>query len=209
MGLSKPVYIHGWGFSSKVFASLEGIKPDLPAHGGNTSDYLGFEELVEQLALSLHSRHDLIGWSMGGSVAMLLALRFPRKVKRLFLIGATPFFGGAWSQKNIRAFKVRINRHGVEEFRRSALGRDFQDSFDVKEGMKLLEDYISMDLRSLLPYLHCPVFILHGTEDKVVPLREAFKLHALIKGSKLITLPGGHFPAGDEKSLLSEILKVC
>ncbi|MDQ7082199.1 MAG: hypothetical protein Q9N34_03805 [Aquificota bacterium] len=72
----------------------------------------------------------------------------------------------------------------------------------------MLEDYIEMDLRDRASLLRKKTFILQGEEDRIVPPLEALKLHSLIKGSKLITLPGGHFPAEDERSLLSTLLKV-
>lgn len=207
MGLSRPLFIHGWAFSSKVFGNLEGIKVDLPSHGSSRDAYESFEKTVERLALSLPGKHDVVGWSLGGSVALMLALRFPTKVRRLFLIGTSPFFGGAWPERNIRALKLRIKREGIHVFRKMAYPKPFEDSMG-KEALRMLEDYVRLDLRSRLPFLKKEVFILHGREDSVVPVREAFKLHNLIKGSKLIILPGGHFPAGDERSLLSTLLKI-
>jgi len=84
-----PVFIHGWAFSSKVFEGLRGIKPDLPAHGSNAKSYTSLRDVVTEIALSLPSRHDVVGWSLGGSIALLLALHFPSKVRRLFLIGTS------------------------------------------------------------------------------------------------------------------------
>ena len=207
MGLRSPLFIHGWAFSSKVFGSLEGIKVDLPAHGSSQKSYENLEKVVEDIALSLPGRHDVVGWSLGGSIALMLALRFPSKVRRLFLIGTSPFFLGAWPERNIKAFKLRIRKEGVQTFRRMAYPGDFEDH--LGEGaFRMLEDYVNLDLRSRLPFLKKEVFILHGQRDTVVPVREAFKLHNLIKESKLIILPGGHFPAEDERSLLSALLKV-
>lgn len=208
MGLVNPLFIHGWAFSSRIFSSLQGIKIDLPSHGRSSDHYSNFEDLVEKIALSLPSQHDVVGWSLGGSIALLIALRFPSKVRRLFLIGTSPYFKGAWSEKNIRAFRMMIKHKGIEAFRSMAFSREFSDRFEQEGALRMLEDYIRLDLTSKLPYLRKEVFILQGVEDKVVPVREAFKLHSLLKGSKLILLPGGHFPAEDERSLLSEILKV-
>ena len=208
MDLKNPVFIHGWAFSSKVFKSLQGIKPDLPAHGSSTKPYRGFDRLVEDLALSLPGSHDVIGWSLGGSVALLLALRFPFKVRRLFLIGTSPFFGRAWPERNIKAFKLRVRREGISAFRRTAYPKMFEDDLSEEEAMRMLDDYVDLDLRGVLPFLNKEVFILQGERDTVVPVREAYKLRSLIRGSKLIILPGGHFPAEDERSLLSSLLKI-
>jgi len=206
--LLKPLFIHGWAFSSKVFSSLPGIKVNLPSHGDNREPYRDLDSLVKEIALSLSSYHDVVGWSLGGSVALLLALRFPSKVRRVFLVGTSPYFKGAWSEKNIRAFRMMIRRRGIEAFRKIAYPKEFSDHVEGEGAMRMLEDYIELDLRSKLPYLKKEAFILQGIEDNVVPVGEAFKLHNLIKGSKLILLPGGHFPAENERSLLTKILKV-
>ena len=181
---------------------------DLPAHGAGPGSYRDFDRLVEDIALSLPAGHDLVGWSLGGSVALMLALRFPQKVERLFLIGVSPFFGEAWPESNIKAFKLKIKREGVHSFRRMAYPGCFDDAVNEKAALRMLDDYIRLDLRPCLPYLKKETFIIQGEMDTIVPVREAIKLHSLIKRSKLIILPGGHFPARDEMGLLSTLLKV-
>ncbi len=208
MTLVSPVFIHGWAFSSRVFKSYKGIKVDLPAHGMNRERYLSFERMVEDIALKLPSRHDIVGWSLGGTVALLLALKFPDKVRKLFLIGVSPYFRGAWSATNLRAFRMMIKRRGISAFRELAFGKGFDDFLEEESAMKMLDDYINLDLRYRIPYIRKEVFILQGEDDRIVPVKESLKLHNLIKGSKLIILPGGHFPAEDEKSLFSALLKI-
>lgn len=43
-----------------------------------------------------------------------------------------------------------------------------------------------------LPALRCPVLILHGTEDEIVPVAHARRLHALAPAARLELWPGGH-----------------
>jgi len=40
----------------------------------------------------------VVGWSMGGTLALLLALLFPSKVEALLLIGATACFSCLWER---------------------------------------------------------------------------------------------------------------
>ncbi len=202
------MFIHGWSFSSKVFKGFRGIKVNLPGHGGNRNPYRGFRVMVEDLALSLPSRHDLVGWSLGGSVALILALLFPSKVRRLFLIGATPYFRGAWREANIRAFRLMIKREGIGAFRRLALGSPFEDRVDTETALRMIDDYIDLDLRPLVPHVGVETYVIHGTYDKVVPVKEAFKLRSLLRRCKLITLPGGHLPISDERIFVSQVFKV-
>lgn len=200
-----PLYIHGWGFSSKVFAGLPGIKPDLPAHGRNTNPYTCLDDVVRDIALSLPSRHDVVGWSLGGSLALLLALRFPSKVGRVILLGTSPYFGGAWSRANLRAFRSMVRKRGIGAFREIVAG-GFEDHVEEEEALRMLEDYINLDLRARIPFLDKEVVVVHGERDTVVPLREAFLLHNLLRRSKLIILPGGHFPSENERAVVSSLL---
>ncbi len=208
MVLRDPVFIHGWAFSSKVFEGFKGIKVDLPGHGKNKEPYRGFRRMAEEVALSLPSRHDIVGWSLGGSVALLLAFLFPSKVRRLFLIGTTPHFSRVWSEANIRAFKIMVKREGFKPFREMALGEPFEDSVDKETALRLLEDYVSLDLTPLVPLLKVETYVIHGSKDKVVPVGEAFRLRSMLKRSKLIILPGGHLPVRDEGSFVSQVFEV-
>jgi len=206
-GLRKPLLIHGWGFSSEVFKNFRGLKVDLPGHGKNEKPFKGWEELLKELASITDEGHDLLGWSLGGSVALLFALRYPRKVRRLFLVGTTPYFLGAWPEKNVRALKARVRREGIGFFRRLALGEDDGEPFFPESAFPLLEAYLRLDLRPLLSNLKHEVFIIQGLQDPVVPPSEAFKLCKLIKNSKLILLGGGHLPVRDEERLKSALLE--
>ncbi|WP_461831347.1 alpha/beta fold hydrolase [Aquifex sp.] len=204
--LKNPLFIHGWGFSSKVFGKFKGIKYDLPAHGRNKKPYKGFGEILRELASLTWKEHDIVGWSLGGSVALLFSFFYPQKVNRLILIGTTPFFRGAWKEKNIRAMKMNVKKKGISFFRKLAYG-EFDDFFDYEEGFKLLEDYLNLNLYPFLRYIEKEVFIIHGTDDRIVPPSEAYKLYKSLGNAKLIFLKGGHFPVGNEAYIELSLLK--
>ena len=104
------VLVHGIGVSSRYFAPLERelsrdahvVAPDLPGFGrsrvpdepalsvGEHADVLA--ALVEELALD---RPVVVGHSMGGKVAMMLALRHPELVDRLVVSDIAPASGGS------------------------------------------------------------------------------------------------------------------
>ncbi len=205
--LKNPVYIHGWAFSSKVFKNFRGIKIDLPSHGKNKRRYESFYKTVEEIALSLPSKHDIVGWSLGGSVAILLAHMFPQKVNRLILIGTSPFFKLAWNESNLRAFRMLIKRKGLKAFRDMVI-KGFEDYADVEGCMKMLDDYINLDLRDMVPLIDKEIFIVQGVTDNIVPVKEAYKLYNLSRRAKLIILEGNHLPVRDEGSLISSLFKV-
>ncbi len=203
-----PVYIHGYAFSSKIFKDFVGIKIDLPFHGKSILPYKDFTSLAKTLGLTLPCRHDIIGWSMGASLSLLIAFLFPSKVNRLILIGATPHFSKAWKRSRIEAFLKGMSagkNDFIEKFRITAFGKPFWDSMDIKGSYKLLRDFIEIDLTPVIPYISKEVVIVHGVGDPIVPVKEAFKLANLLKNAKLRILPGGHFPVKDEKDLISAV----
>ena len=97
--------------------------PDLIGHGtfqsDNPLDYT-LERQLSYWAERLPDRFTLVGYSMGGRLALQFALRYPKRLKRLVLIGATPGIlepversnRGFWD----RSQAERIRELGIEGF---------------------------------------------------------------------------------------------
>ena len=136
--------LHGWCFSSQVFAEALAafsadyrvLAPDLPGHGAAdpAADY-GFAALAADLrewlaALSL-DRIRLLGWSLGGQVALELAAALPpEQVERLLLVAVTPRFCAAtdWPhglpEGQVRALERQLRRDypaALKDFRERML----------------------------------------------------------------------------------------
>lgn len=67
---------------------LEVVAPDLPGHGTASAQRLDLADTAAALA-EAQGRATYVGYSMGGRVALRLALDHPDRVERLVLIGAT------------------------------------------------------------------------------------------------------------------------
>ena len=95
------VLVHGAGTSGAIWRRAMGllapgrkvIAPDLPGYGGSPPAGRGFalEEVTERLAAGLdeagvRAPYDLVGHSLGGAIAILLAARRPQLVRRLVLV---------------------------------------------------------------------------------------------------------------------------
>src|SRR5690606_7852318 len=91
------VLIHGWGCDSHTwqpiltqlqeFASV--ITVDLPGFGVNSArDNLSLTQTLELLESQLPPSSTLIGWSLGGMLAVVLAARRPDKIKRVMTLAA-------------------------------------------------------------------------------------------------------------------------
>jgi pimeloyl-[acyl-carrier protein] methyl ester esterase len=95
------VLIHGWGMSGAVWQPL--VKKlgklftlhivDLPGMGfSRPIEPFHLHAVAEKVAETLPADADVIGWSLGGQVAMRVALDYPDLVRRLVLVGSTPCF---------------------------------------------------------------------------------------------------------------------
>jgi 2-succinyl-6-hydroxy-2,4-cyclohexadiene-1-carboxylate synthase len=92
------VFLHGFlgerGDWDAVIQRLgrPAIAFDLPGHGDAVSDRAipEFNALIEGLGAMIPSPAHLVGYSMGGRIAMHIALRFPERVSSLVVISASP-----------------------------------------------------------------------------------------------------------------------
>ncbi|MCS7261818.1 MAG: alpha/beta hydrolase [Aquificaceae bacterium] len=181
---------------------------DLPFHGRSSLSYRGLWWLARELSLRALPGSLLLGWSMGASLALMMAYLHPKRFKGLVLVGASACFGCFWPEKNLRGFLLRLEKEGegfVKRFRSLAYPKPFEDRLELKGAKLLLKDYMRLDLRPVVPYIKQRVALLHGSKDPVVPFSSALALYNLLKDAKLIVFPGGHFP--EDESLVLEVLQ--
>ncbi len=94
-GLPRVVFLPGaggdGGFWRPVGARLPGDREklylDWPGHGDQPHDasVAGLDDLVDRVAAALEPDGDVVAQSIGGVVAVLVAARHPRRVRRLVL----------------------------------------------------------------------------------------------------------------------------
>ena len=95
----------GW---SGVIAALGGdrtvLAPDLRGHGSAShARPVSLEAVVADVAASAPATFALAGYSMGGRLALHVAVAHPRRVTRLILIGASPGIADAGERAQRRA----------------------------------------------------------------------------------------------------------
>jgi 2-succinyl-6-hydroxy-2,4-cyclohexadiene-1-carboxylate synthase len=72
-------------------ARFRALSPDMPGHGSAAERVpVGLAEVLTDVAALAPERFELAGYSMGGRLALHLALAQPGRVERLVLIGASP-----------------------------------------------------------------------------------------------------------------------
>ena len=102
------VLLHGWGLNLRVWDGLASlleksfrlITVDLPGHGRsewNPKARTPAEQAwqVHATLASLSDRYSLLGWSLGGQIALDLAAAMPGSVERLVLVATTPRFAAS------------------------------------------------------------------------------------------------------------------
>ncbi len=219
------VFLHGWGQSARIWQAQQPLfasrgpvlMPNLPGHGG-TSD-VPAPDWVVRLAAGLPRQPAMIvGWSLGGMLAIRIALASPERVAALVLVGTTPRFRRArdWKagcpadifhrfEQDVRGDPARAVRrfvslmlHGddLPHARRRAImaaaNPDEPPSVDaLRHGLDLLD---RMDLRAQLARLRLPCLVMHGTRDAVTPFAAGAFLAANIAGAELVSFDAGHAP---------------
>ena len=143
---------------------------------------------IEQMAgdvAGLMDRLDLprahvLGISMGGRIAMALALAHPERVDHLVLVSTGPRAGGAqWLVRLGMLVSDLPLLRGRHRQPRYALKAQFDATrtFDCTERLSEIEQ---------------PTLILHGRSDHIAPVALAEQMRARIPNSRLVLFEGGH-----------------
>lgn len=163
-----------------------------------TEHLVGF---IDALGLD---RVSLVGNSFGGALALSLATRHPARVDRLVLMGSagtsfelTPGLDAVWGfEPSLEAMRGLLDgfaydrsvvgdelararlkaatRPGVQEAYRAMFPAPRQGALD-----RLATD------TDLVRGLRNPTLVVHGRDDRVIPLSSSLRLHELIVGSRL------------------------
>lgn len=90
----------------------------------------------------------------------------------------------------VDACVVEANSEALRRWGRQIVGRSTPEA-----AIRLYESMYDVDLRPHLAQITVPTLIIHGEEDRIVPVRVAQELAAYIPNSHLSILPGaGHVP---------------
>jgi 3-oxoadipate enol-lactonase len=151
--------------------------------------------------LSIDRAH-LYGQSFGGMVAMELALSCPARVRSLVL--AATHAGAVRASKLGRGANVPKDRPYLALYSpRFAQEHPEHVADDIRHGARQpsrprarrrqWQALRGWDAWDRIRTLRVPVLVLHGTEDRVIPVENGKRLAAAIPGSRLVLLEGaGH-----------------
>jgi len=198
------VLLHGWGLNVRVWDGLVQemrgrfrlIAVDLPGHG--KSPWTSGRVTPAEQAWLLHStlspisnRYSLLGWSLGGQIALDLAAAMPAQIDKLVLVATTPRFVATpdWPygmklevitkmatqlredyQQTVRDFldlQVRGSMDGtsvVEQMRHALSVHGEAQPEALEAGLNTLA---TSDLRPTLPHVRTPTLVIAGQNDRI------------------------------------------
>lgn len=173
------------------------------------------------------ARANVAGFSMGGCVAICLALEHPEKIEGLALISTTP----AWSRPH------PFTKHAQHIFGQTEISEQLlRDVYELTYGdahkrkftaetyinyrmndpyPQTIEAYLcqldalkNFDRADEIPKINSPTLIVAGLADKVIPPETSSWLGKKIKGSSLhLFEDAGHMVIEEEPKRLADLLK--
>ncbi len=221
------VMIHGaggshldWPAELRRLAEANAIAPDLPGHGrsagpGRTALGAYAADVVALLDQLKVAQAVVLGFSMGGAIAQLIALHYPDRVAGLVLVGT-----GAQLNVNpailtgLRAdFAATVERvvgwqwaAGHEQQQRLSLRRQLETDPDVY--YRDFHACASFDVRDQLSRVRAPTLVIGGTADRMTPYRQSEELRDLIPGAALATIEGGgHMMLLEQPQVAADIVR--
>ena len=186
------IYLHGWGFGNEVFDLLkqqgDDVRPCLYSLATNG----GYDAIVDAITDTITSDTVLVGWSMGGQIAIQVSLR-TKNVKGLVLLASTPLLLNrpGWDVGiDDKAYRelcqtlkqdpsktlgevVALTAYGDSDYKNTVkqLQKYAADTADADVLALLLRELGLQDLREQLAELTIPVLMCAGENDALISPR--------------------------------------
>jgi pimeloyl-[acyl-carrier protein] methyl ester esterase len=238
------VLLHGWAMHSGIWGPLVAnlarhhrvIAVDLPGHGHSAPTApCTLDAMAEAVDATIG--HDgqpvaVLGWSLGGLVAMRWALARPARVRRLALVCATPRFvaGPDWphamSDETLRRFgdelhvawKPTVQRflalqvHGSDHGRATLAALRDQLWARGEPSRQALSDTLHVlatsDLRNEVAGLVQPALVVSGARDTLSPPAAGRWLAWTMPQARFVEMPGAaHAPFLSHGAAFSAIVE--
>ncbi|MFA5982705.1 MAG: pimeloyl-ACP methyl ester esterase BioH [Methylococcaceae bacterium] len=226
LGHGKPiVLVHGWAMHSGVWGdfakhlsrSYRVICIDLPGHGQSVGEH---EYTLANICKALVDAIDepaccWLGWSLGATIVLEVARRYPSRVNALLLLAGNPCFINNADWPGVSKVVLSAFTHDLEHNQDRTILRFLSlQSNGSKPILKQLKLALSMheppqakallaglsilqnsDLRAWLPAISCPMAVILGALDPLVPSHVGLALKKIAPDIKLTSIgQGGHLP---------------
>ncbi len=207
------------------------IAPDLRGFGQTATtkephDIGRYADDLLDLLKALRHREPVVlcGMSMGGYVALEFFRRYPQMVRGLILTATRALPDDENGKRNRDEAVRRVRQHGVNSItstlprkllapnnmrRKSPLMTALREMLaaNTVDGManalEAMRDRV--DSRPILPYINIPTLVIHGEQDKLVPVQEAIEMAEQIRNAEMVVLPNaGHLVNMEQPRLWNE-----
>ena len=223
------VLLHGWALHGGLWGSwLDALEDsyrlhlvDLPGHGHSawSPGLRSLEQLAAAVRPTIPRGAVVLGWSLGGLLALEIAGRWPRAIRALVLVATTPRFVQAkdWEpavppevlQDFARSLRVdhartvqnflALQTRGDEQaastlrlMRRQLESHGPPDPRALATGLEILR---SADLRSRIGTIAIPALVAAGENDRLTPPGAARALASALPQARLALMPrSAHAP---------------
>jgi pimeloyl-ACP methyl ester carboxylesterase len=237
------------GFASSIYTWKDVLPALSPAHEVVALDLPGFgwSDQPKDLTFDLYPRvvlglmdalgiakASLVGNSLGGAVAAVVAVERPARVERLVLIDAAGFN----LRPSDRPPMVRLTAHPLAEplasllpVKRLLVMRGLRQVFhdDAKVTEERIDEYLAAvsrpgtfasirsltasqstspeEFEAMLRRVSAPTLVLWGAEDAWIPPADAQGFAAAIPGARVVMLPGvGHTPQEESPEAVARLI---
>ena len=200
--------------ASLISVDLRGHGASYPFEAPYTMDLLADDckRLIDDLPIKTPIL--VCGLSMGGYVTMALFRRYPHIFRGMILTSTRSGSDSPEARLNRDAAINNVREHGVSFIVDNILPKmvspvtlsskpnlvdtihDIMMETSVQGVVGALQGMRDRpDSTPLLPQINCPVIIIHGADDQLIPIHEAESMTLQIPDSRLIAIPeAGHLP---------------
>lgn len=233
--------IHGWATNHHIFddlrarfgaASTSWQTPDLPGHGSAPLNHdFDIDAIAQVFAAQISQPVHLLGWSLGGMVALSLAAKYPEKVKSLCLtaslakLHSSPDYPQGLQHDALQNMIPRFEQDYPKVIKQFidlqlmyASDKDQQNARQLLPALcqdgtptglaAALHALQQADLRPLLPEIHAPILLIFGGKDTITPPRMGEYLHQHLPDSHWQYLPkAAHIPFLSHPDLFTQSLR--
>lgn len=205
-----------WAASVAALAPRRVIAMDMPGYDGTRPALESFDALADAAVALLDAQGlaqaDVVGHSLGGMIALEMALRHPARLRRLVVVASSPAFGSrdpAFRESFLAARQKPLDEGiGMAGVAASLvpgmLGPDADPaaapaamaamaSVDEAAYRTTLATLTGFDRRADLPRVTQPTLLIAGEADQTAPPRGMARMAEAMPDARLLVIPGvGH-----------------
>lgn len=165
--MSDLVFLPGWGYRSSVFTAMLPYFSDLRVRCMDLP-----------LTDEIQDGKILVGWSLGGLIAMTLCAQYPDRYQQLILLSCAPKFPNDHAADFMSMAEndmTQTLQHFIKltSFPSRSARQYFAAHADDMNSRPSLHDELAFlfdtDMRETLASLKLPILSLHGSRDAVLP----------------------------------------